>query len=447
MSDRPEAPSSFESNFLGTVATSLVVGMIGIGSGLIAARFLGPEMRGELAAIQLFPVAFGFLAVLGLPQAIVFFSAKSPQSSRSYAVTAVILALLSSLALAGVGWMALPAILHSQPDRVVEAGRIYLLLILTQSALFLPYHALQGLGRFRLWNLIRFTAPGLWLVVLFGFLAKQDRDPVGIALSYGIGLLLLTVGITGLVGRRLDGPYNFRRGAVGILLRYGAPNMASDVPSTLALRFDQVLIAALLSSQKLGVYVVAVTWSSVFLPLLSAFGAALFPRVAGERDTGKQRELAARAVRTATLLATASLLVILPVTPFVLPLLFGSSYRSSVAPAMILVVAGGFLAFNVAVRDLLRALGKPSGVLIAQLVGAILTVACLIVTLGPFGLNGAAASSVVGYGGSATVLALLTSRATQIPVVELLVPTAADVSQLRARLVRLFRSWRDSSIP
>ena len=46
-------------------------------TGALAARLLGPDGRGQLAAIQMWPNFLAAIANLGLPEALVYFSARS----------------------------------------------------------------------------------------------------------------------------------------------------------------------------------------------------------------------------------------------------------------------------------------------------------------------------------------------------------------------------------
>src|SRR2546427_9787609 len=78
-----------------TALTNAMLGAIGIVTGIIAARWLGPDGRGELAAIQMWPSAVASLAMIGLPEALVYLSAKHPSQSRRYLLTAALNAIVA----------------------------------------------------------------------------------------------------------------------------------------------------------------------------------------------------------------------------------------------------------------------------------------------------------------------------------------------------------------
>ena len=82
MNLRPSGIGSSARRSLGADATLTAATNLAIAHGLlhrnIAARLLGPHGRGELAAIQTTPSFFGSFAMIGMPEALVYFSAQKP---------------------------------------------------------------------------------------------------------------------------------------------------------------------------------------------------------------------------------------------------------------------------------------------------------------------------------------------------------------------------------
>ena len=92
-------------NVAETALTNLMLGALGIMTGIIAARWLGPNGRGELAAIQMWPSVVASVAMIGLPEALVYFSAKHPSDSRRYLLTAGLLAFVVMPLFATIGYV------------------------------------------------------------------------------------------------------------------------------------------------------------------------------------------------------------------------------------------------------------------------------------------------------------------------------------------------------
>src|SRR5438132_5321302 len=79
-----------------TLGTNFAVLALTVVSGTLNARLLGPRGRGELAAIQTIPAALAGIAVLGLPSAVGYFTARNPSEVRRLTVTGAAIALLSA---------------------------------------------------------------------------------------------------------------------------------------------------------------------------------------------------------------------------------------------------------------------------------------------------------------------------------------------------------------
>src|ERR1700722_6851549 len=111
-----------------TIAGNGLTTLCWLGSGMMAARLLGPTGRGELAAIQTWGGFISILAMMGMPDALVYFSAREPARAGAYTFSAIVLALLGCLPLLAIGYLAMPALLSAQSSTVVTEARIYLLL-------------------------------------------------------------------------------------------------------------------------------------------------------------------------------------------------------------------------------------------------------------------------------------------------------------------------------
>lgn len=70
----PRGARLFATNMALTVAANVTLAALGMVSGILAARLLGPHGRGQLAAIQTWPSSIATLAMLGMPEAVVYYS-------------------------------------------------------------------------------------------------------------------------------------------------------------------------------------------------------------------------------------------------------------------------------------------------------------------------------------------------------------------------------------
>ena len=98
---------------------NMVMTIMGLASGLLAARLLGPQGRGELAAIQSWPMLFAALAMLGMPEAVVYYSSRDQARAADYLGTARVIALFAGVGFLATSWLLMPVLLRSQAHSTI----------------------------------------------------------------------------------------------------------------------------------------------------------------------------------------------------------------------------------------------------------------------------------------------------------------------------------------
>jgi O-antigen/teichoic acid export membrane protein len=436
---RLQGRSVFGANAALTAVANIVLGALGVATGILAARLLGPHGRGELAAIQTYPIMLGQLSMLGTGQSVVYYSARDPERAGRYLASAAVISLIASIPLIGGGYAAMPRLLSAQSPQIVAAARWYLINVPVVAFMSIWFFALRGRSDFVPWNALR-TMPTLaWLLILAVAWLWGVNDPRHLAAAYLVALIALLIPLELVVGRYI--PKRFKPDAAQFkpMLAYGLPCVASNFPIVLNLRLDQMLMAGLLSPTALGLYVVAVAWSGAINPLMSAIGSVLFPRVAGHEAEGDRLRIFSRGSRLAALLALITTPLLAAATPWGLALFFGQNFRAAIVPALILVPAGAVVALNAVIEDGFRGLGMPATVLYSELGGLVITVISLSLLLRPMGIVGASIASLLGY--SAVMIALLVQARwlTGESPATLLLPSSEELSVGMKQLATLAR--------
>jgi O-antigen/teichoic acid export membrane protein len=423
-----------------TAATNLSVGAMGVCTGIIAARMLGPHGRGQLAAIQITPSAIGSFAMIGMPEALVYFSAQQPAMAGRYLGTATVLALTASMPLMLVAYFVMPLLLHAQGPDIVADARWYILIAMLYATVGMLYHPLRGRGDFHIWNVLRLMVPIAGLCVLAVAYLADRETPRFIALGNLTSYALLFAPCALIFRRYVPGPYTPDKQSMTPMLRFGLPCVMSGLPYMLNLRLDQMLMAAFLPARDLGLYVVAVAWSSAVSPILSSISPIMLPSVASANDVVNATERMGRGVRMTATLAIIMCAGTVIATPFAIPLIFGASYQASVIAALILVPASGMLGINLSLHESVRGLGHPYASLHAELVGLVVTVVSLAALLPSLEIVGASIASLLGYSTVTIVLLASAKRIAPISIGALIVPRPAEMRRGLARLVSAARA-------
>ncbi len=424
--------SPFGTSAVLTVGTNAVLAMFGLATGVLAARLLGPNGRGELAAIQAWPGFIATIAMLGMSEAVVYYAARESDRAGHYVASAVTLALMSTLPFVVAGYLAMPLLLSAQSGSVISGARWYLLLAPIYALWGIPHNSLRARHEFAWWNGFRVAAAFGWLTVLVVAWLAGHATPKFVAAGHLIALSLLILPVLSIVMRRVPGPFYPEVRQWNTMFWFGLPCMVSTMPQVLNFRLDQMLMAGLLPARSLGLYAVAVAWSGATSPLVGALSSILLPRVASQPDKEQQSRALAQGNRLAVFAALVAAAVVAALTPRALPLLFGAGFTPAIHSALVLVLASTIATFNVVTEEGLKGLGHPQSVMWAEFGGLAVTVVSLWLMLRPLGIMGASLASLFGYS-TVTVFLVASERSlTGCSLTTLLLPTTGE----------LHSSWR-----
>ncbi len=427
------------SNVAVSAGTNVFIAALGLLSGPIAARLLGPAGRGELAAIQNLFWLTAILAMMGLPEAAIYFTARHPEQSGKILSTGIVLALLTTPIFFLLMYPLVPLVLSAEPAFVTHAARFILLAIPLYAVISVATNSVRGTNKLIYWNLLRLLPGAGWLAFLAGAWIWRIHDPVRIAAGYVVVLACLMIPAVWIAGRLIPLSWRPSRILAKPMLSYGIPLAGAAIPQTLNLRLDQLLIGAFLPPAQLGLYVVAVAWSNAVLLTPNAIGNVLFPKIASSKESPADRSRSfTQGVRLGILTSSLVAFVLLALTPYAIPLFFGRAFAAAVPVGFVLILAALVCGLNTIFEESLRGLGDTSGVFWGEAIGLAATAVSLALLLRPMGIMGAGIASVLGYAVTCAVLIYRVCGSTGCSLSRLLFPRGDDVRFIALRL----HGWR-----
>ena len=413
----PTTPAAGPS-FLNIAARASLLNALSIGAtasgGFILAAILSAESRGGYAAVQTWLWLSLVLGEFGLPAALVYFVAREPTSRVAWTRSSRLLVAVSGAVVALAGVAATDALSRGDDD-LATAYRLMFI--------FVPFALYFGMNTFVLqatsistWLRVRAVQP---LTYVLGILILWMTDTATLlsALAVLIGSTFLQALAAYRQVRRLpadesaDPDLRKRR-----LVRFGFASLLGGAPALITVRVDQAVLSTTVDLADLGQYAVAVSISTLILPIVAGLGHVAFPRLASQSTNDAERWSVIRSVLIIGPVASCvGALIIFPATLWAIPRFLGSDY-GSVPDLVALLLPGsiGLAAGNV-LGDVLRGLGRPRAVGTAQLVGAVMTVAGLWYAVPRWGVFGAAVVSSLTYCITWLVLAWIVLRSGRRP--------------------------------
>lgn len=425
---RRRSTSAIVGGFAGINAFVLMVGVI---TGPLQARGLGPVGRGELAGITVVMQELSIFATFGL---VAYATREVARGTPPGEVLGSI-----GILLVGVGLLLMP--LGFPLSGLLGRGRPIVSHFILAAFLLLPLSLLgvllscllAGLERWWLLAVTRLIPIVLPASVIIGLYLSNSMSVGWIAaVTYAAGMLAVTPSFFAL---RKWGPLRLRVRHFRQGIPFGLKSWGGYLASLTNARLDQLLMVGLASSLQLGLYAVAVTAASLPGVFIGAVGAPLLTRLsAGERH------LLGPAFRTCVATVALGVGLITAASFVAIPLLFGQAFRSAIPMAVILLFAAIPGAGVAVLSPAFIADGAPSYPAIGEFVAVAITVPGLLLTLPLWGGVGAAIVTAAAYSVNCLIQLVVARRRFDMPYRSFLIPTKADLIPYLAILARI-KAW------
>lgn len=420
-------------------ASTGAIQIANIGTGVLAARLLLPEGRGELAFLLLWPPLVADIGALGVYSAVAYYSARRDFAPpQLFASGAAIVALLSAVLMAGFA-IAIPFLYADHRPEMQTVGWIFLAFVPIHLMSYCLTTQFQGAQEFTVSNFLRAVLPYAYLaiVVVLAVLPAGMATPETFAYAYlGGNVAAMFAGFACIVRR---GWFSMEpsRAAMRALLRYGIRFHASMLLAIANRRLDYVMIAFFLPPAQLGFYVVATAVQGLPLLVTSTMDILVFPKVAAQADEAGRQAVLARYMRATLIPVVASILVLIAIaTPFV-RLVFGEAFADAGDAVRILLLAGLPFTVKTLMSSYFRAGDRMKVVGKAELLSLVALVAAVATLVPALGIVGAALSQVIAPLVAASYLVVRARRDHGLDLRRLVRFDAADGELLRELLARL----------
>lgn len=360
--------------FWETIGANVSIQALGLISGVLTARLLGPEGRGELAAVLLWPTVLSAIGCLSIHDSMAYLVGKDPRRVGELAVTGLSLGVLLGPAVMAIGYGLVPALLGGGKEGMVPLARLYLWSIPIGFISGFLIALDQGRMRFTRYNLLRLVQPAGYVAFLLAlwFLRWVEVRSVVLAnlVSAGVAALAVIMGAVPLL-RRGEGP---KLEAAQGLLQHGWRFHLLAMASILSGQLDQMFVVWFLDERVIGLYAVALTVAQAHLTLGNSFAQVGMPAIARCSNGKAGRQLLAQQFRYATLVSCLSALALAALVPVLIPFLFGRAFEGSVTISWILILAATARNLSLTLGLGLRGLGHPYAATAGTVIGMLVMV-------------------------------------------------------------------------
>lgn len=390
-------------------ANVLILG-INVCTGVLTARILLAEGRGELAAVILWPQFLAYMLTLGVPGSLVYQIRRHPETESASTGAALVVGVLMGLIATLVGVLGVPIWLHQYGPENVRLAQLLMALAPVGVVGLILLGAMQAREAFGYYNVFRYLPPILTLLPLALLAIGGHLTVTTAAWTYMLaGLPALAWGLWW-IRKYLRPSLRGARAVLAPLLHYGLRAWGTDLLGTVGSQLDSALVVGLLGPAEMGLYVVAQSLARLVSFVPNAVIPVLLPRAMD--SSGRNALATVGKAASLTLAGTAVFAVPLFVAGgLLLRLIYGTEFASAEAVLRLLLIEAVLSGLAGVLSQAFLALGRPGTVSLLQGL-AVATVAPLLLLLVPLlGLVGAGAALLAATGIRLLAVMLLFFRA------------------------------------
>jgi len=380
---------AYSQTFTATVATRC----LGIISGVLAARLLGPSGRGELAVIVFLPMLLVPIGELELPRSVAYEVSKTDETSGAVLATSFWLAIGLGVIQALLLALFLPLYLPADKLPLLSASRWFMIYLPATYVTATLMGSDQGSGRFGRFSFLLALPGGLYALAIIVAWGLGRASPW----SFALGLLLATLA-TAIVRVAMDGNSLILKpdGAIARrLLKRGIAYYLPAIAGFILCRADMFILVRIAPSAAIGLYAVAQAISTGQIGAVIPFVHVSFTAVAREENRAAALVVLAHHFRLAQLAIVVAALAATAVTPWGIRLLFGPNFTGATTAAYFLIGGSVCWGMSQVLEQGLRAAEHPRPGIFSNLTGLAVLVAVGIPACMRHGINGLAAIVLV----------------------------------------------------
>lgn len=420
--------NSFFNDLLRVFVSKVLVILLGIGSSVITARYLGPERSGYVSALSVYPSIFMTFGALGIRQSVTYFLGRKLFSEVSLKRAVVHIWFFTSTVSLVVCFFLMRYFSNSGENLVWVA----LALLPIPFTLFNTYNSGIFLGKNQIaaFNKVNWIPPLLTFSVAVILVICFDWGVTGYLVASCFGVLMMSA-IMLLKNKFIQAfGFSFDWAIIKELLGLGIVYAVSLLIINLNYKIDIILLDKLSNQYEIGIYskgagIIQYLWN---IPMM--LSTIIFARSASAKDGLAFSKKTAQLLRLSILLIGAAALVMAVISSAIITTLYGKDFLSSVIILQILAPGVVLLTIFKVLNMDLAGKGKPWIALRAMLPALVINVLANFWLIPRLGAQGAAWASTISYTMAAILFVYVYSKETGLSLLEIIVYKRSDFDPL-----------------
>ncbi len=387
------APSAtIAQNSLRTFVARLIVTVLSVVTGIVAAKWLGPAGKGAYSGTIML-VSIVMVAPAGIGTAITYALTKQRRGVSELLPSAGLL-LLSISALTWIGALGWGLLRGWNPVLSIFVAAVPPSIVLVWQGGFYV-----GLGRLRNLNVQSMALALATLLAVLAAVSVFRGGAIGALWAWVIclyGSAFVVIWHVFALSRRSSREVPIGHITSG-LVRFGTQSSVNLFLGAVNYRIDSIILIALMGTATFGIYSIAVGFGEQLFSLTRPITAAI-SRDIGINDATAAAAMTAKVIRTCTALVAVVSIVAFIVGPWLIDAVYGTRFREAATPLRILIP--GIVAFSTAgtfAAFFILQVGRPLIISIVNIAMIVVQALMCFALVPRFGMSGAAFASTITY--------------------------------------------------
>lgn len=406
-----------------SILTRILMVLAAFAFTVIQARYLGSELKGQVAVVSGYTGITSILFEFGIHQAYPYFKKKNPDRDILpvfLRISLLFLLVNAVVSLAAILLLPLPAKFIAV--LVINPFMVYNRVIAYISLVEMP-------NRKNLIESLAFVAELLLIIGLWLFAPASFVIGVGVIVFKDV---VMAVAYTYHWRNKLFLPGDSVKNWIVDVLKFGFFPMLSVLMTTLNYRVDVIMLEGHVADAAIGVYSVGVSLAERVWLIPDAMKGVLVSKVA----KGKGAEEVAYVIRICNTVCLFLILGLILLGEVFIRVIFGAEYDGAYQVTLILLIGAVFMVYYKMIAAYNIVMGKQRISFLFLLISVIGNVVANWLLIPKMGIYGAGFASVISYSICSLLFIVYFIRTTKTPLTQMLVLSPSDFKKLKASLTK-----------
>ncbi len=429
--------ASFIKDLFSVGISKIVIIACSIGSGIITARWLGPEANGIIAALIVYPSLFLTFGSLGVSQSAAHFIGKGQFSEQNIKTSITQIWFLTTIVSIIVSFILMRYFSNSGKELLW----VLLAIMPIPFTLFIKYNSgiFLGKNQIGIYNKINWIPKAVAFLAIILLVIPLSMHISGVLLASIIGPLIMFFILLFRNDFIKAFSLNFNWKIIKSILSLGVVYSLSLLVINLNYRVDIVMLDQLSTPFNIGIYSKGVSIVDFLWEIPMLLSTIVFARSANAKDGLEFSKKVAQLLRLSIIVIGLGSVLLTLFAKYIILIMYGDAFINSTRVMQLLMPGVLLLTIFKVLNQDLAGKGKPWVSMKAMLPALLINIVLNFILIPKYGANGSSIASTISYSFATLLFLYFYSKEVKIPIKEIFSFSKEDFNPIKLALEKIMK--------